>query len=578
MLTTQNRQHPGYRRRLRRLTNPRGCSLLACGRSSPLWNNDRAEERKTANANHSDTLSARPEATPGLKRAGADLAAMNKPQDTDRLILIVDGEYVMHSLRRLLDRAPARDDRANYAALKRYAAGGRPGGYFTTARYFERRRPSGGFYDALERFGYELHLGDLSDGDWSKSLRAVKRSIVAELEELRATDHDVFYVGGDSDHGRITTALRALSARPDGSPRNVTVAHFDYQSNFGARERGELNAIDLVLEVEAVPRGVYDEFEQRTGRTVRARRHADDPQEQTALAAALQAASPADQDEPALDEPPLEEIAEAPEPPQADDAPDAQAPPEPAQEPEPPEQNSSGEPPVETRGLLVLIDHDDIDLHLSAIIDPTPLDLKSRPSWRALADFAEQRAQGGDRTIKTFLLTGGEAENLAHFHRRLGFESVLLSTQAAAAPDAARPASAIEAIRSELRAVRRRRCDVMIATHEGGLRSTLNQLRAADPERRIGIVGFVERINDQYQAPWIEQLDLERDIGAFAQPLPDRPAPELEIEDHGPEPRKPPAAAPTAPPPAPVIINSQLPAGVDPLLAAIAVIPGQKAQ
>lgn len=576
MLTTQNLQYPGYRRRrLRRLTNQRCCSLLACGRSSRLWNNDRAEERKTANANHSDTPAARPEARPSLKRAGTDLAAMNKPQDTDRLILIVDGEYVMRALRRLLDRAPGRDDRANYAALKRYAAGGRPGGYFITARYFERRRSSGGFYDALERFGYELHL---SDGDWSKSLHAVKRSIAAELEELRATDHDVFYVGGDSDHGSITAALRALSARPDGSPRNVTVAHFDYQSDFRAEERGELNVIDLVLEVEAVPRGVYDEFEQRTGRTVRARRHADDSQGQTALAAALQAAIQDDKNEPALDEPPIEETAEAPEPPQANAALDAQAPPEPAQEPEPPEQNSSGEPTVETRDLLILIDHDDIDLHLSAIIDPTPLDFKSRPSWRALADFAEQRAQGGDRTVKTFLPTGGEAENLARFHRRLGFEPVLLSAQSAATPDNARPASAIEAIRSELRAVRRKRCDVLIATHEGGLRSTLNQLRAADPQRRIGIVGFVERISGQYQAPWIEQLDLERDIGAFAQPLPDRSPIERETEDRSPEPLEPPATAPTAPSPAPVIINSQLPAGVDPLLAAIAVIPGQKAQ
>ena len=470
-------------------------------------------------------------------------------QDTDHLTLIVDGGYLPYALRRLLGRAPAHADRADYKTIKRYAAGGRAGGYFVTARYFDRRRSAGGFYDALARFDYELHL---SEGDGAGSLHTVKRSIAAELERLRKTDHDVFYVGGDSDDGSIATALRELGTRPDGSPRNVTIAHFDYESDFGAEGRDGLNTVDLVLEVRAVPWEVYREFEQRTGCKVRARRRTDAPQEQTALGAGPPAVL---QDESASDEPPVEEIVEAPDPPQMDDT-----------------------APVETRDLLVLIDQDDIDLHLSVIIDPTPLDVKSRPSWRTLAEFAERRAQGGDWSVKTFLLAGGEADNLARYHRHLGFEPVQLSTQAAAVPDDARRMSAIEAIHNELRAVRRQRCDVMIATHEGGLRSTLNQLRTADPERRIGIVGFVERINGEYQAPWIEQIDLERDIGAFSQPLPNRPAPETEGEDASPQPLEPPAAPPPTASHAPLVINDQLPAGVDPLLAAIAAIPGQKAQ
>lgn len=513
-------------------------------------------------------------------------------QDTDCITLIVDGEDVPRALRRLLGRAPGRADRADYDALKRYAASGRTGGYFITAHYFERHRPAGGFYDALERFGYQLHLiGDTRTESWE----APKLSIIDELERLRATDHDVFYVGGHSYYDRIAAALRKLSTRPDGSPRNVTVAHFDYQSHFGAKEHDGLDTVDLVLEVGAVSQEVYHEFERRTGRKVRAPRRADAPQEQTALGAALQAALQDDRDQPAPDEPPAEapeppqaedtppaeEIAETPELPQSGDVPDAQATSELAREPEPTAQNHSGDaPPAETRDLLVLVDHDDVDLHLSAIIDPTPLDFKSRPRWSALADFAEQRAQGGVRTVKTFLLASGEAENLARYHRHLDFEPVLLSTQAAAAPDDALRMSAIEAIRSELRAVQHQRCDVMIATHEGGLRSTLNQLRTADPERRISIVGFPERISGQYEVPWIEQIDLDRDIGAFSQPLPNRPSPEPEVEDAGPEPLEQlePLDLPAAPPPTPVIINDQLPAGVDPLLAAIAAVPGQKAQ
>ena len=48
------------------------------------------------------------------------------------------------------------------------------------------------------------------------------------------------------------------------------------------------------------------------------------------------------------------------------------------------------------------------------------------------------------------------------------------------------------------------------------------------------MIGFVELMSAKYQAPWIERIDLERDVHAFSYELPNRLKPVTAVDDYDP--------------------------------------------
>ena len=173
------------------------------------------------------------------------------------LFMIVDGDDLYRAAPELLGRGPGPSERMDYARLRNAAAAHRAGGYIVTALYFARRQPNAdAFYDALARLRYELNLTPYDDG-W----QAVKDDIVAQLQQLKEADADVFYVGGDSYGGRIAAALRDLLDGPDATLRNVTIAHFGRISQL---DDPEFEMLDLVEDMEVAPPSYYRDADQRT--------------------------------------------------------------------------------------------------------------------------------------------------------------------------------------------------------------------------------------------------------------------------------------------------------------------------
>lgn len=463
---------------------------------------------------------------------------MQTQNQTSQLALLVDGHYLARGLRQLIDRSPTNDERIDFELLKRYAAASRPGRYFVAAVYFEDRRPyADSFYARLHHFGYKVVLGN---GERKSAWRRVRNNIVAELEQLRETDHDVLYVGGHSYNGEVTAALNRLRLRPDGSARQVSIAHFERSTSF---DNEGFPLLDIVDDIEACPAHVY--AESSDGFSDSKRYVSVDPQPQpcaegneTALGAALRAARESASDSQPQGEPPAaaEPIGclEANRGPESDGGAGAgprtdEAPLEPESTPPPPQaRNTDGAPSAPSakpRGLLVLIDLENIDGALAEIIRPKPLNRQTRPDWNRLREFVEQRAHDGLFVIKAFLQDGEKEKGFAGYLRSIGFEAVLLQREPRPEEPHHQRSVVDEAICKNLAAVRDRQVDVLVVSHDGDFYDDLEVLHESDPERWVGVVGFVELMNARYSTQWIERIDLEREVRVFDYRLPNRSTP-----------------------------------------------------
>ena len=427
---------------------------------------------------------------------------MPEQHDNAHLTLIVDGDYLYRAFKDVLGRSPTSADRTDFEELKRYAASMRPGGYFVTARYFQRRQPSDAFYSALERFGYELVLTDYNEFE---SWRVVKRNIISELQAARAAGNDVLYVGGDSYAGEITVALLNLRVRPDGSRRKLYVAHFDRRTDFIGEE---LETLDLVSDIEAVPPHVYRESDERT-------RYPE---------GYLQATQ---QQQPIPPPPPPPTL--PPESPLArqlrqaiDDSPGFTVPP---MEEAPP--NYVAPQPVEVaagpRNIVVLIDHENIDWSLGNLIGADRLNAETRPRWSELRRFVEQRAQGGNVQFLSFLQHNNAITGFAvYLDGEEGFRPILLESETD--QTGRRRPVVDEAIHRSLIALRERECDVLLVSNDGGYLRHIQALREHGLFRRsFGVIGFIDEMSALYRnESWVDTFDLERDVGAFSYTLPRR--------------------------------------------------------
>lgn len=427
---------------------------------------------------------------------------MPEQHDNAHLTLIVDGDYLYRAFKDVLGRSPTSADRTDFEELKRYAASMRPGGYFVTARYFQRRQPSDAFYSALERFGYELVLTDYNEFE---SWRVVKRNIISELQAARAAGNDVLYVGGDSYAGEITVALLNLRVRPDGSRRKLYVAHFDRRTDFIGEE---LETLDLVSDIEAVPPHVYRESDERT-------RYPE---------GYLQATQ---QQQPIPPPPPPPTL--PPESPLArqlrqaiDNSPGFTVPPI---EEAPP--NYVAPQPVEVaagpRNIVVLIDHENIDWSLGNLIGADRLNAETRPRWSELRRFVEQRAQGGNVQFLSFLQHNNAITGFAvYLDGEEGFRPILLESETD--QTGRRRPVVDEAIHRSLIALRERECDVLLVSNDGGYLRHIQALREHGLFRRsFGVIGFIDEMSALYRnESWVDTFDLERDVGAFSYTLPRR--------------------------------------------------------
>ena len=427
---------------------------------------------------------------------------MPEQHDNAHLTLIVDGDYLYRAFKDVLGRSPTSADRTDFEELKRYAASMRPGGYFVTARYFQRRQPSDAFYSALERFGYELVLTDYNEFE---SWRVVKRNIISELQAARAAGNDVLYVGGDSYAGEITVALLNLRVRPDGSRRKLYVAHFDRRTDFIGEE---LETLDLVSDIEAVPPHVYRESDERT-------RYPE---------GYLQATQ---QQQPIPPPPPPPTL--PPESPLArqlrqaiDNSPGFTVPPI---EEAPP--NYVAPQPVEVaagpRNIVVLIDHENIDWSLGNLIGADRLNAETRPCWSELRRFVEQRAQGGNVQFLSFLQHNNAITGFAvYLDGEEGFRPILLESETD--QTGRRRPVVDEAIHRSLIALRERECDVLLVSNDGGYLRHIQALREHGLFRRsFGVIGFIDEMSALYRnESWVDTFDLERDVGAFSYTLPRR--------------------------------------------------------
>lgn len=462
---------------------------------------------------------------------------MTESHHTQHLTLIVDGVYLFHAPGDVLGHPPAPDERVDLDRLKRHAASMRPAGYFVDARYFDhRRRNADSFYSKLEHLSYTLTLS--SDRDYD-SPQPAKDNILAELESLRATDHDILYVGGYSYNGKLTAALNHLRKRPDGSPRNIAIAHFERSTDF---ENEDFPLLDIVNDIKAVPSHVYAEADVAAYRASNNRptdQGGDADESETALGAAFQAAR-----ETAADAQSHDEVPDQPALPRyppgyleanqgfrpdgsADERPlTDESPPEPEPTPQPPETpNIAATSPAKPRSLLVLIDLENIDGALADLIRPKPLSRQTRPQWEKLHEFVEQRAHDNLFVIKAFLQDGEKEKGFAGYLRSIGFEAVLLQREPRLEEPHRQRSVVDEAICKNLAAVRDRQVDVLVVSHDGDFYDDLEVLRESDPERRVGVVGFVELMNARYSTQWIERIDLEREVRAFDYRLPSRSAP-----------------------------------------------------
>ena len=477
----------------------------------------------------------------------------DESQDTNHLTLVVDGDYLYRAFKDVLGRPPTSGDRTDFEELKRYAASMRAEGYFVTARYFQRRQPSSAFYNALERFGYELVLTDYDEPD---SWRVVKHNIISELQTLRTTDNDVLYVGGDSYAGEITVALLNLRVRPNGSRRKLRVAHFDRRTDFIGTE---LDTLDLVTDVEAVPPHVYRESDERTRYPEGYLQATQTPQPQQTLPPPPPTVS--------LESPFGQQLRQA-----IHANPDYTAPPAPQAAPP---YASPADAPAGPRNILVLIDHENIDWSLGNLIGPEQLNAETRPRWSELRRFVEQRAAGGATQFISFLQHNDSITGFAvYLDGEEGFRPVLLQSQV---DETGRRRPVVdEAIHQALFGLRDRECDVLIVSNDGGYLRHMQELRAFGLfPRQFGVIGFIDEMSGLYRSEdWVETFDLERDVGAFSHQLPRRYMP-IAVDDFDISsvlgdfalPGAAPAVAPPAPPPTvPIAVPSAAPVAATPVL------------
>lgn len=184
----------------------------------------------------------------------------------------------------------------------------------------------------------------------------------------------------------------------------------------------------------------------------------------------------------------------------------------------------AGPLPHAARPLLILVNHSAIEGALWSILDGRP-GPEYQPDWGLVRNFCVQLAASADVRALSFFANRppkGVLDNLTH----LGFEPKPLGS----ATQREQPRGlAAQAIDRALKGLRDRDLDVVLVTTTGKHAKQLRALQEIDADkapanrRRLTVIGLWDRMPVKvYLDAGIEVLDLERDVGAFGQPLPKR--------------------------------------------------------
>ena len=190
--------------------------------------------------------------------------------------------------------------------------------------------------------------------------------------------------------------------------------------------------------------------------------------------------------------------------------------------------------------LVILIDSENVDSTLYSFHNPTgnegaELDRDKRWDWNKLMYWIDQQI-GVNSTLVVPILTFSKDEKeqrqglmrFARFLRQsLGFQPQAFAREA-------NRSVTDEAINKTLLRLVRLPANVMLISHDGDFFRLLMKLRSAegDPERRIVVAGFRERMSSVYRsADWLTLLDLEHDMKLFNYELPNRGAKKPKLRD-----------------------------------------------
>ena len=168
------------------------------------------------------------------------------------------------------------------------------------------------------------------------------------------------------------------------------------------------------------------------------------------------------------------------------------------------------------RTTYVLVDGENIDATLGTAIlggRPTP---EQRPRWERVLGHAQRR---WDQPVKgLFFLNASSGSLPTSFVQALlaiGFQPIPL------AGEAHEKVVDLGILRT-LEAILQRPGDVLLASHDGDFTPGIEQL-LADPERRVGVLGFREFFSTSLTAltaRGLQVVDLEHDVQAFNVDLP----------------------------------------------------------
>ena len=339
-------------------------------------------------------------------------------------------------------------------------------------------RATAGHYYQRDHDAAETFHGALERLGWTLHLtpreqgwKVQKQALLAILRMLQRVDCDVLYCCGDSYGGRITKALHRLAER-DG--RGLAIACFD---GFRTIDEGPWRVYDIVRDTGAMPETIYDPLPPS----------AQPPQRWTS-------ASPPNGSDPQL----ATALRRAGAAPRA---------------------------PAAAEQVLLLIDWHDIDQRMAAIFQRAGQSGIADAAWPQVGRWLGERSPNAAMRAAAYIEDDQDAASTAS---AAGVEPVVL--RGFAQPGRAARTAIAKAL--ALLIERGWRGDLYLASHDAAHLPALERLAQAGGG--IYAVGFLEQFGPAFgQSRQVRLLDLERDAGAFAQPLPGR-FPPIEPVDYDP--------------------------------------------
>ena len=327
-------------------------------------------------------------------------------------------------------------------------------------------------YDAAASFHHALErLGwTLHLTPREQGWKVQKEALLAILRMLQQVDCDVLYCGGDSYGGRITKALHRLAEQ---NGRGLAIACFD---GFRTIDEGPWRVYDIVRDTGAMPETIYDRLPPSAQPPQRWTSAPSPNGVEPQLAAALRRAGAAPRSAVAAEQ------------------------------------------------VLLLIDWHDIERRLAAICEQAGAEV-AEAQWPQVGRWLRECSPSAAMRAAAYI---EEDQDAAAAASAAGIEPAVLR----GFPQPGRAARTAIAKVLKLLVERGWNGDLYLASHDAAYLPALEQL--AEAGGGVYALGFLEQFEPAFaQSKQVRLLDLERDAGVFAEPLPGR-FPPIEAVDYDP--------------------------------------------